>query len=111
MKPKIHFARLRAVFAVIGAIFVLFFAATASTEAYNAYEGCKVPLLDIPVEISCSYQHLEALGSKMAYIETSEDDPILFFSRAAGVLVFAAQNRASLGKLRACHRAKQHPLW
>lgn len=78
MKPKIHFVRLKAVFAHIGAIFVLFFAATASTEAYNAYEGCKVPLLDIPFETSYSYQHLEALRSKMAYVEANEGDPIPF---------------------------------
>lgn len=77
MKLKNDYARPHTVRALIVGILALLSAAT-SAEAANPYEGFKVPPLNISSETRYSYQYIEVLGSKMAYVEAGNGDPILF---------------------------------
>lgn len=55
----------------------VFAADTPSTDA-NPYAGFKLPPMKISSEFKYEHKFLEILGSKMAYVDTGEGDPIVF---------------------------------
>ncbi len=50
----------------------------ALAQNENPYAGFKVPPLDVSSETPYSHEYVEILGSKIAYIDVGEGDPILF---------------------------------
>jgi len=44
----------------------------------NYYEGYKVPPMEIPSTTKYTHEYVNILGSKMAYVDVGEGDPILF---------------------------------
>ncbi|MGI9538300.1 MAG: alpha/beta fold hydrolase, partial [Desulfocapsaceae bacterium] len=44
----------------------------------NPYEGFKLPPLEIPSTTKYTHKFIDILGSKMAYIDEGDGDPILF---------------------------------
>jgi len=53
-------------------------AMSASAQESNPYEGFKVPPLEISSKTKYTHKYIDILGSKMAYIDVGEGDPILF---------------------------------
>lgn len=53
-------------------------ATAVEVEAANPYAGFKVPPLDVPSETRYTTQSVEILGSRMAYIDVGEGEPIVF---------------------------------
>jgi len=47
-------------------------------QTTNSYEDFKVPPLEISSKTTYTHKFIEILGSKMAYIDVGEGDPILF---------------------------------
>lgn len=60
------------------ALALLALAGPAAAQDPNPYEGFKVPPLEVPSETRYTHERIEILGSKMAYIDVGEGDPILF---------------------------------
>lgn len=50
----------------------------ANAQEPNPYEGFKLPPLDVPATTKYTHKFVDILGSKMAYIDEGEGDPILF---------------------------------
>ena len=50
----------------------------AKVQEPNYYEGYKVPPMEIPSTTKYTHEYVDILGSKMAYIDVGEGDPILF---------------------------------
>jgi len=50
----------------------------AKVQKENYYEGYKVPPMEIPSTTKYTHKYVDILGSKMAYIDVGEGDPILF---------------------------------
>lgn len=50
----------------------------ANAQESNPYEGFKVPPPEIPSTTKYTHEYIDILGSKMAYIDVGEGDPILF---------------------------------
>lgn len=51
---------------------------SASAQQANPYEGYKVPPPEISSAFNYDHEYIDILGSKMAYVDTGEGDPILF---------------------------------
>ena len=49
-----------------------------TVEPANPYAGFKVPPLEVPSETRYTLDYVNVLGSKMAYVDVGEGDPILF---------------------------------
>lgn len=77
MKPQTYNVRSHIVRALITGTLALV-ATAASAEPVNPYEGFKLPPLGVSSETRYTYQYVEVLGSKMAYVEAGTGDPILF---------------------------------
>jgi len=60
------------------AITAAVFATGAAAENSNPYDGYKFPPLEVPSETRYTHEYVEILGSKMAYVDVGEGDPILF---------------------------------
>ena len=50
----------------------------AAAQDANPYEGFKVPPLEVSSQMPYEHQFVEILGSRMAYVEAGDGDPILF---------------------------------
>jgi len=50
----------------------------ATAQESNPYEGFKVPPPEISSKTKYTHKYIDILGSKMAYIDVGEGDPILF---------------------------------
>lgn len=51
---------------------------TKITLETNPYEGFKVPPLEVSSEMKYEHKYVDILGSKIAYVDEGEGDPILF---------------------------------
>lgn len=60
------------------AALVTVLAGAAFGQETDAYAGFKIPPLEISSEFPYQHQFVEILGSKMAYVDEGEGDPILF---------------------------------
>lgn len=69
-KPTIRMATGMALAAVM--------AGSAFAQNANPYAGYKVPPLEISSDFKYKYKFIDILGSKMAYVDEGEGDPILF---------------------------------
>jgi len=47
-------------------------------QEHNYYKGYKVPPMEIPSTTKYTHEYIDILGSKMAYVDVGEGDPILF---------------------------------
>ena len=50
----------------------------ATAQETDPYEGFKVPPLEVSSEMPYEHQFIDILGSRMAYVEAGDGDPILF---------------------------------
>jgi len=60
----------------------------------NHYEGYKVAPMEIPSTTKYTHEYVDILGSKMAYIDVGEGDPILFL-HGTYILILMAKCYAS----------------
>lgn len=63
---------------LIAAAFAALLAAPASAQQADPYKGSKVPPLEVPSTTRYEHKFIDVLGSKLAYVEAGEGDPILF---------------------------------
>lgn len=56
----------------------LMFGVAAAEETANPYEGFKVPPLEISSEFPYEHKFVSILGSKIAYVDEGDGDPIVF---------------------------------
>ncbi len=63
---------------LIAAAFATLLAAPAPAQQADPYKGFKVPPLEVPSTTRYEPKYIEVLGSKMAYVEAGQGDPILF---------------------------------
>ena len=63
---------------LLGVLVTTAMVAPVSAQEANPYEGFRVPPLEVSSEMPYEHQFIEILGSRMAYVEAGEGDPILF---------------------------------
>lgn len=51
---------------------------TEGAQDTQSYDGYKLPPLDVPSEFPYEHKFVDVLGSKMAYVDEGEGDPIIF---------------------------------
>lgn len=49
-----------------------------NTKEMNHYKGYKIPPMEVPSTTKYTHKYIDVKGSKMAYIDVGEGDPILF---------------------------------
>jgi len=64
--------------APLAALLATAIAAPTVAQDANGYEGFKVPPLEVSSEMPYDYEFVDILGSRMAYVDAGEGDPILF---------------------------------
>jgi len=52
--------------------------ALVNAQETDPYKGLKIPQLEIPSETKYTHNYIDVLGSRMAYIDVGQGDPILF---------------------------------
>ncbi len=70
--------KLRKLLASAALIAPLMLGVAAAEETANPYEGFKVPPLEISSEFPYEHKFVSILGSKIAYVDEGEGDPIVF---------------------------------
>jgi len=72
-------SKLKNITVIIAATAILATAGTfVNAQEPNPYEGFKFPPLEVPSTTKYTHKFIDILGSKMAYIDEGEGDPILF---------------------------------